>query len=135
MAVEQLSGSAEYSLDPKGRIVIPVRYREALGAPITIMRGDGCVRLCSEETWASVKQKYEAVDEDDNPKLYRKMRRKFATCVDGNAPDKQFRLLIPPSLRAYAGLEKDIVISGAGSYVEVWDREKFYAFIDEEDDE
>ena len=134
MAFGQLSGSAEYTLDPKGRVIIPVKYREALGSPITIMRGDGCVRLCSQEVWEKALNKYDAVDEDDNPKLYKKMRKKLATSVDGNMPDKQGRLLIPPSLRSFAKLDKEIVVSGAGNYVEVWDREAFYEFVDEDED-
>ncbi len=135
MAFGQLSGSAEYTIDPKGRIIVPVKYREALGTSVTIMRGENCIRMCSESVWAKALEKYDAVDEDDNPKLYKKMRRKLATSVAASAPDKQWRLLIPPSLRSYAKLDKEIVISGAGSYVEIWDREAFYAFVDGDDDE
>ena len=74
------------------------------------------------------------MDEDEDPALYRKMRKLLATSVDDNEMDKQGRLLVPPALRSYAGLDKEVVVSGTGRHVEVWDKESFYRFIDEDEE-
>ncbi len=132
---DRFSGFYEHTLDPKGRITIPSKFRDQLGVKIAIMRGkDHCLKLYSLSEWNKVYEKYENVDEDADPDLYRKMRRLLATSVDDNEMDKQGRLLVPPSLRAFAGLDKEVVVSGAGRHVEVWDKDSFYRFIDEDED-
>ena len=132
---DRFSGYYEHTLDPKGRITIPSKFRDQLGVKIAIMRGkDRCLKLYSLSEWNKVYEKYESVDEDEDPALYRKMRKLLATSVDDNEMDRQGRLLIPTTMRQYAGLEKDVVVSGAGRHVEVWDKESFYRFIDEDEE-
>lgn len=132
---DRFSGFYEHSLDPKGRVIIPAKFRGQLGSSIAIMRGtDKCIKLYSLNEWNSLYQKYESYDEDENPEGYRKMRRLLATSVEDNVPDKQGRLLIPPQLREYAGLDRDIVISGMGRHVEIWERSRFFEFIGDEQD-
>ena len=62
---------------------------------------------------------------------YDQMRKLLATSVDDNEMDRQGRLLLPTSMRKYAHLEKDVVISGAGRHVEIWNRDEFFRFIEE----
>ena len=132
---DRFSGYYEHTLDPKGRITIPSKFRDQLGVKIAIMRGkDRCLKLYSLSEWNKVYEKYESVDEDEDPALFRKMRKLLATSEDDNEMDKQGRLLVPPALRSYAGLDKEVVVSGAGRHVEVWDKESFYRFIDEDEE-
>ena len=129
---DRFSGYYEHTLDPKGRITIPSKFRDQLGVKIAIMRGkDRCLKLYSLSEWNKVYEKYESVDEDEDPALYRKMRKLLATSVDDNEMDRQGRLLLPTSMRKYAHLEKDVVISGAGRHVEIWNRDEFFRFIEE----
>lgn len=131
---DRFSGFYEHSLDPKGRVIIPSKYRDQLGSSIAIMRGnERCLKVYSLNEWNSLYQKYESLDEDDSPESYLKMRRLLATSVDNNVPDKQGRLLIPPQLREYARLDKEIVVCGMGRHVEIWDRDRFLTFIGDDE--
>lgn len=133
---DRYSGYYEHTLDPKGRITIPSKFRDQLGLKIAIMRGrGGCLKLYSLSEWNEVYRKFEEVDEDTDIKAYNRMRRLLATSVDDNELDKQGRLLIPPALRAFASLDKDVMVSGAGRHVEVWDKEAFLRFINDDDGE
>ena len=96
-----------------------------------MMRGKGgCIELYSLTEWNAVYEKFEKIDENDE-EAYNRMRKLLATSVDDNEMDRQGRLLVPTTLRAYAKLEKDVVISGAGRHVEVWNRDDFFRFIEE----
>jgi MraZ protein len=110
-------------------VIIPSKYREQLGAQIAIMRGVDCIELYSQGEWNAVYEKYENFDKDGDRKAFDRMRRLLFTSEDSNVPDKQGRLLIPQHLREWAKLSKDVVISGAGRHVEIWDKDAFYAFI------
>ena len=128
---DRYSGYYEHNLDPKGRITIPSKFRDQLGKTVAMMRGKGgCIELYSLTEWNAVYEKFEKI-EDTDEEAYNRMRRLLATSVDDNETDRQGRLLVPASLRAYAGLEKDVVISGAGRHVEVWNRDAFFRFIEE----
>jgi MraZ protein len=128
---DRYSGYYEHSLDPKGRITIPSKFRDQLGKTIAMMRGKGgCIELYSLQEWNAVYEKFEKIDEDDG-EAYDRMRKLLATSVDDNEMDKQGRLLMPTSMRQFAKLEKDVVISGAGRHVEVWNRDDFFRFIEE----
>ena len=128
---DRYSGYYEHSLDPKGRITIPSKFRDQLGKTIAMMRGKGgCIELYSLTEWNAVYEKFEKIDENDE-EAYNRMRKLLATSVDDNEMDRQGRLLVPTTLRAYAKLEKDVVISGAGRHVEVWNRDDFFHFIEE----
>lgn len=128
---DRYSGYYEHSLDPKGRVTIPSKFREQLGKTIAMMRGrGGCICLYSLSEWNAVYEKFEKIEESD-VEAYDKMRKLLATSVDDNEMDRQGRLLLPTSMRKYAHLEKDVVISGAGRHVEIWNRDEFFRFIEE----
>ena len=129
---DRYSGYYEHSLDPKGRITIPSKFRDQLGKTVAMMRGrGGCVRLYSQREWEAVCEKFDLIDEDTDPQGFDRMRRLLATSMDDNETDKQGRLLMPTNMRQFAKLEKDVIISGAGRYVEVWNRDDFFRFIEE----
>lgn len=119
------SGSFEHSLDDKGRLVVPARFRERLGASffLTIGEPDPCLALYPPEKWSEFYDKLEAAPAKDAS--YRDyVRHRFAhteeISTDGNG-----RLIIPAHLRSWAGLDKDVVLLGAMAHVEIWAKERY----------
>lgn len=114
-------GEYNHSMDAKGRLIIPARFREAGGDRFIVTKGlDSCLFIFTEEKWSAV------VASISHMSLTNKDARSFSRFLIGGAGecevDKQGRILIPANLRAYAHLEKDVVLVGVGSRVEVWDR-------------
>lgn len=114
--------SSFHTLDPKGRLIIPARFKETIehkGGELVITNKDGCLYAFTLEAWAEIEKKLIAI------KLEHMMR--FKRFFLGNACqctcDKQGRILIPPTLRSYAGLEKDVVLLGMVDRFEIWNRE------------
>lgn len=121
-------GTYDHSIDTKGRVIVPAKFREALGDSFVVTLGlDGCLFVYPMEEWEDfVKQ----LKELPGSKEARKLQRYF---MAGAAPcdvDKQGRVLIPSQLREKAGLEKDIVFVGVMSKIEIWSKERW----DENDD-
>ena len=119
------TGSADHSLDDKGRLVVPARFRERLGGGffVTISDPDPCLALYPAATWADVCARIEAAPRKDA--AYRSfVRHLFAHTEEVNC-DAQGRLVIPAALRAYAGIEKDVVSIGSLTRVEVWSKERY----------
>ena len=119
------TGSAEHSLDDKGRLVVPARFRERLGAGffLTIADPDPCLALYPASAWADICARLESAPVKDAPfRAY--VRRLFAHTEELSA-DAQGRLVIPASLRAYAGIEKDVVSVGSLKRVELWAKQRY----------
>ena len=113
-----------HTIDPKGRLIIPSKFREALGDEFVVPKGmDGCLFVYANEDWNAFEQKLTALP------LINKEARKFARFFLAGAAqveaDKQGRILLPASLREFAGLDKDVVLVGVGSRIEIWSREKW----------
>jgi MraZ protein len=119
------TGSVEHSLDDKGRLVVPARFRERLGAGffLTILQPDPCLALYPAATWAELCAKIEAAPVKDA--AYRSFVRFLFAHTDELSCDAQGRLLISPTLRSYAGIEKDVVSIGSLTRVEIWSRERY----------
>ena len=118
-------GEYNHSIDAKGRLIIPVRFREELGDEFVVTKGmDGCLYLYPFAAWKEFEDKLRNM-----PLTVNKESRKFARFFMSGATtvelDKQGRILIPPVLREFAGLTKNIVVTGVLDRVEVWDREKW----------
>ena len=119
-------GSSSHTIDPKGRIIIPSRFREVLkqdGDGVMISRLDNCVMAYPFEEWSKLESRILAMAKSSD-----KMRR-FKRVFIGSACecfcDKQGRILIPPPLRQYANLEKDIVLVGVLEHFEIYSREQW----------
>jgi MraZ protein len=119
------TGSVEHSLDDKGRLVVPARFRERLGAGffLTIARPDPCLALYPAATWAELCAKLEAAPVKDA--AYRSFVRFLFAHTDELSCDTQGRLMIPAALRAYASIEKDVVSIGSLTRVEIWSRDEY----------
>jgi MraZ protein len=117
-------GTSHNSLDAKGRVSIPVRYREALGPSFIVTIGfDKCLCVYSFSQWHKIEKQIRRLSST------KKDMRDFSRYLFGGAtevePDKQGRILLPANLRAYAELEKDVTILGVNNRIEIWDRAKW----------
>lgn len=112
-------GEYQHSIDPKGRLFIPARFREGLGDSFVITKGlDGCLFAYPRPEWDALEQKLKSLPftKGDARAFVRFFFSGAAICE----ADKQGRILIPASLREFARLEKDVVVIGVSSRVEIW---------------
>lgn len=118
-------GSVEHALDDKARLIVPARFRERLGAGfiITIAKPDPCLALYPSLAWARICQRLEDAPRKD-PAFRAFVRGIFAN-TEEVACDAQGRLVIPAKLRAYAGIDRDVVSVGTLTRVEIWSKERY----------
>lgn len=117
-------GTYEYRLDAKGRVPLPARFREDLRAGVVLSQGvDGCILLFPVGEWerAAAQMVSPALSRE---KLRRRNRGFFANSFPVDV-DNQGRIAVPAPLRQYADIRDEVVISGAGSYLEMWSKEKW----------
>ncbi len=115
-----------HTIDAKGRLIIPSKFREVLGEEFVVSKGmDGCLFVYANDDWDAFEQKLTSLP------LINKEARQFARFFLAGAAqvelDKQGRILLPAALREFAGLDKDVVLVGVGSRIEIWSREKYEA--------
>lgn len=113
-----------HTIDTKGRLIVPSKFRDQLGDEFVVTKGmDGCLFVYANEDWSAFEQKLTSLP------LINKEARKFARFFLAGAAqvevDKQGRILLPSNLRDFAGLEKDVVLVGVGSRIEIWSRENW----------
>lgn len=117
-------GEYNHSIDAKGRLIIPSKFRDTLGDEFVVTKGlEGCLFVFE-------KYDFETFMDKLNEKSYleakvRKIKRFFISGAQEMEPDKQGRMLVPPVLREYAGLEKEVVFAGVGGHIEIWDKAKW----------
>ncbi len=121
-----------HTIDAKGRLIIPAKFRESLGEEFVVSKGmDGCLFVYANEDWNAFEQKLTSLP------LINKEARQFARFFLAGAAqvelDKQGRILLPATLRAFAGLDKDVVLVGVGSRVEIWSKDKWETMSADED--
>lgn len=113
-----------HSIDAKGRVIVPVKFREALGDEFVVTQGlDGCLFVFPNSEWKNFEEKLKSLPMSN--KDARKFVRFFLAGAALVEIDKQGRILIPPVLRQFAALEKDVVVVGVGSRVEIWDKNRW----------
>ena len=121
-------GKYRHTVDPKGRLFVPSKLRDELGEAFYVTLGlDHCLSVYTEAGWQSILDKYNALPISQA----RKMRFLFANAAKCE-PDSQGRILLPQKLRAYAGLDKDVVIIGVSNRAEIWNAERWAALEAEE---
>ena len=122
-------GEFAHTIDTKGRLTIPAKFRGLVATGLVVTRGfDQNLMLYPMEEWealaARIAQRPLA---DTDMRSFR--RRVFSGAVD-LVPDRQGRVIIPPYLREFAGIDKDVVIAGMFNYLEVWSSESWTAVRD-----
>lgn len=115
-------GTYQHNIDLKGRVIMPAKFREELGSVFYITRGlDNCLSVLSKSDWDSLGEKLRGLPSSQTKDIQRFL---FSGAAELE-PDKQGRVLIPQSLRDYAGLTKDVVIIGTGLKAEIWDLDRW----------
>ena len=118
-----LIGEFTNNIDEKGRIIMPKKLRLELGSDFFITRGiDNCLWVLSEEEWKI----FETKMKEQSFSKARDLQRFFFSAAAQPEINAQGRVSIPPALRAYANLEKDIVITGVLNRVEIWNSKDYY---------
>ena len=118
-------GEYTHTLDDKGRLTLPAKFRGPLAEGVIITRGlDGCLFVFTTENWAN----FTTILNEKLPftqKSAREFSRLFFSGAVDVEPDRQGRVLIPPFLREYAHLEGEVVIIGANTRLELWDAKRW----------
>ncbi len=115
-------GRYQHSLDNKGRLTIPSRFREALGSGAYVVQGfDGNLMVLPPQVFAVLYQRVSRLSITD-PKA-RLLRRLILSAAAEVELDRSGRILIPPYLREAAGLDGEVVLVGVGDYFEIWGAE------------
>ena len=117
-------GEYNHTIDTKGRLIIPSKFREALGDEFVVTKGlDGCLFVYDNEEWQNFEGKLKTLPLTN--KDARQFVRFFLAGAAAVEVDKQGRILLPSVLREFAGLEKEVVLVGVASRVEIWSKEKW----------
>lgn len=117
-------GRHAHNLDAKGRLAIPARFRDALAEGVVLTRGiDRCLALYPLEAWRPLAEKVAALPlTDADARNFRRLV--FAEAADLSL-DSQGRVLIPPDLRRYAGIEREALVVGVDTSIEIWSPERW----------
>ncbi len=117
-------GEYNHTIDTKGRVIVPSKFRETLGDEFVVTKGlDGCLFVYDNQEWTAFEEKLKALPITNRDA--RAFVRFFLAGAAGVEVDKQGRILLPASLREFAALEKDVVLIGVGSRIEIWSRERW----------
>ncbi|HLG92798.1 MAG TPA: division/cell wall cluster transcriptional repressor MraZ [Acidimicrobiales bacterium] len=117
-------GRFEHSLDPKGRVILPAKFRSAFerGA-VVAQHHEGCLAVWDPATFEARAQEMERLEEE-GPES-RNLARVWASGSHEAEVDRQGRLAIPAHLREYAGLEGEVLVTGAINRVELWNPQRW----------
>lgn len=126
-------GEYEHMLDEKGRLTIPAKFRAPLGDRFVMTRGlEQSLVLYPLEEWTQLAEKLKALPFTRADA--RAFTRFFFSGAQEMEVDRQGRVLIPPNLRTFAGIERSCVVIGVMNRVEVWETERWKTYMQEKDD-
>lgn len=133
MSYPMFMGEFQHSIDDKGRVIIPAKFRDLLGSSFVVTRGlDKCLFVYPLQEWEVLEQKLKALP------LMKSDARAFTRFFFSGATecewDKQGRVNLPGSLRDYAKLEKDCVVLGVSNRVEIWSRDTWEQYFQQSED-
>ncbi len=131
-------GQHEHAMDAKGRVALPARFRESLSAAgedrfVLTSSLDPCLVAYPLAEWRAFEEKLSRLPRFD-PSVV-KLRRLYVSAAQEVTFDAQGRVLVPPSLRTHAGLEKEALWAGLGRYAELWSKERWTRAIETTEDE
>ncbi|CAK1221704.1 division/cell wall cluster transcriptional repressor MraZ [Fructobacillus evanidus] len=123
-------GESSHNLDPKGRLTIPVKFRNQLGESFVIVRWmEHALRAMPMSVWQNLEEQL-----NDLP-LGKKEARAFKRFVLAGAKeaefDKQGRIIVDGNLQDYAQIDKEVVVTGAGDSFEIWSKENWQAYTED----
>lgn len=117
-------GEYNHTIDSKGRLIIPSKFREDLGQEFVMTKGlDGCLFVFPINEWEAFEEKLRSLPLID--KNARKFSRFFLAGAAACELDKQGRTLVPGTLREFAGMDKEVVLTGMLDRIEIWSKDKW----------
>ena len=125
-----LTGEFQNNLDAKGRLIVPAKLKEELGERFMVTKGiEKCLDVYPLEAWKVMEEIRDGLDFFD-PKA-RKFERYYFGSAEPCEVDKQGRVLIPQTLRKYAGIEKEVYTIGTGKKLEIWNKDEYDNYMDQ----
>ena len=119
-------------LDEKGRLFLPAKYREELSRGLVLTKGqERCLYVFPLTEFDRVT---EALRAPVTTKAVRDYSRVFFASASDETPDRQGRITVPAALREYAGLQRDCVVIGANTRLEIWDAQAWTTYLDQQED-
>jgi MraZ protein len=120
-------GEYQHTLDAKGRVSLPIKFRYSTGGQIVVSKGlEECLYVYPATGYQALLDKLMAGGDFD--RNIRALRRFFIAGASETDVDSAGRIAITPALRAHAGLTKDVVVAGVGDHIELWDAAKWAAY-------
>jgi MraZ protein len=120
-------------LDDKGRLILPAKYREELAGGLVITKGqERCLYVFPPDEFARITEALRTAPV--TAKAVRDYSRVFFASASDELPDKQGRITVPSALRAYAGLQRDCVVIGANTRLEIWDTQAWDTYLAAQED-
>jgi len=121
------SGEYEHTIDDKGRLTIPAKFRAKLAEGLFVTRGlDGCLFVLPPDAWEALSEKVASLPlAQGSARLFSRMIYSGTECK----LDKQGRILLPPPLREHADIESEAVVIGVNSRLEIWSKKRWQELI------
>ena len=117
-------GEFSHTVDAKGRLIVPSKFREQLGEKFVVTKGlDGCLAVYELDSWASLQDKLRTLPFTSADA--RNLQRFIVGSAILAETDKQGRILLPASLREYAKISKDAVMIGNIDHIEIWSKDNW----------
>jgi MraZ protein len=127
-------GTHPLRLDDKGRLFLPAKYREELSGGLVITKGqERCLYVFPTAEFERITEALSAAPV--TAKAVRAYSRVFFASASDEVPDKQGRVTVPSALRTYAGLDRDCVVIGANTRLELWDAQAWESYLEQEEQE
>ena len=122
--ITMFMGEYNHTVDAKGRVIVPSKFREQLGEEFVVTKGlDGCLFVYENSEWKALEEKLHTLPLSNANA--RKFSRFFLAGATTCEVDKQGRILLPAVLRDFAKIEKEAVLVGVGSRIEIWSKESW----------
>ena len=126
-------GTHAPKLDEKGRLFLPAKYRDELAGGVVITKGqERCLYVFPVEEFTRITEALRTAPVTS--KGLRDYSRVFFASASDEVPDKQGRITVPSALRGYAGLQRDCVVIGANTRLEIWDAQAWEAYLAAQED-
>ena len=126
-------GTHTPKLDDKGRLVLPAKFREGFAAGLVLTKGqDRSIVVWPAEEFAAYAERLNEAGRS-NPRVQAYQRVLFSGAFD-EVPDRQGRITVPPALREYAGLDRDVVVVGKNTTAEIWDAAAWARYLGEQEE-
>ncbi|TCT16847.1 MraZ protein [Natranaerovirga pectinivora] len=125
-------GEYKHTIDEKGRLIVPSKFRDMLGDTFVVTKGlDNCLFIYPEQEWQAFEEKLKNLPVAN--KGARKFTRFFLAGANQCTVDKQGRILVPNNLREFACLDKEVILIGVSNRIEIWSKDNWNTYNNDDD--